>query len=38
MEAVESKINVPADLIPGEKPFHGLQMDTFMLYPHKPRR
>ena len=31
MEAEKSKIKVPADLVSGEDPFHGLQMATFML-------
>ena len=31
LEAGKSKIKVPADLVSGEDPFHGLQMATFML-------
>ena len=34
MEAEKSKIKVPADLVSGEDPFHGLQMATFMLCPY----
>jgi len=34
LEADKSKIKVPTDSLPGDSPLPGLQMATFLLYPH----
>lgn len=33
-EAGKSKINMPANLVPGENPLPDFQRNTFFLYPH----
>lgn len=38
LEAGKYKISVPADLVPGENSFPGLQIATFLLYSHMAER